>query len=53
MPCGGVISEPCGFIELPAWYQPKLDCKWKISEDVGKEISYQVDSLEVGSKINN
>ena len=44
MSCGGVINEPCGFIKLPAWYQPGLECKWYIDvDDEAKEILYQVD----------
>ena len=48
MECGAQIIDSCGFIELPANYQPGLDCTWTIPvSKSGVEMEYKFDALEV------
>jgi len=46
--CGAVIDKPCGLIELPANYQPGLDCTWTIPVKNGKKAEYKFDIFELG-----
>ena len=48
MECGAQIIDSCGFIELPANYQPGLDCTWTIPvAKSGVEMEYKFDAFEV------
>ena len=48
MECGAHIKQSCGFIELPANYQPGLDCEWTIPESTsGVDMEYKFDTFEV------
>ena len=48
MECGAQIEQPCGFIELPANYQPGLDCEWTIPvSKSGLDMEYKFDAFEV------
>lgn len=48
MECGAVINKACGFIELPATYQPGMKCTWTIPEKIEVEMEYKFDIFEVG-----
>ena len=47
MECGAVIDKACGFIELPATYQPGMDCTWTLPGKLEGEIEYKFDAFEV------
>jgi len=46
MSCGGKISAPCGFIQLPKNYHPGLICEWTIPD---MNYTYSIDPLTVGT----
>ena len=47
MECGAVIDKSCGFIELPATYQPGMDCTWTLPQELKGEMEYKFDAFEV------
>ena len=47
MSCGGNISAPCGYIQLPQNYHPGLVCEWTIT-DMKEAYTYSIDPLTVG-----
>lgn len=46
MSCGGHISAPCGYIQLPPNYHPGLVCEWTIT-NMKEAYAYSIDPLTV------